>query len=213
MFLVDTSVWVEVFRKPSRIRLEGEIPLDQIAACRSSRKFCKASGRSPPSVSPARILLALPMVESPLTWDVFEMGAQLYRHGADPGTDVKRRGLLEAVQDPSEIAAIQAQETLADRKPAILRPGRSPHRGPGPGAEPEASPRELDAQCRRSDSLALRVPLFALEGPTLNGKVSHSQPLRVRPSAAESGILSRRDSYPLPLRLPLSATETPTLSR
>jgi predicted nucleic acid-binding protein len=33
MFLVDTSVWVEVFRKPSRIRLDEEIPLDQIATC------------------------------------------------------------------------------------------------------------------------------------------------------------------------------------
>jgi predicted nucleic acid-binding protein len=31
MFLVDTSVWIEVFAKPSRVRLEAEAPLDRVS--------------------------------------------------------------------------------------------------------------------------------------------------------------------------------------
>lgn len=90
MFLVDTSVWVEVFRKPSRVRLEEEVPLDQVVTClpvvqevlqgfRDERAFRWARGS----------LLALPIVESPLRQDVFEEGAQLYRRGRRAGVTIR----------------------------------------------------------------------------------------------------------------------------
>ncbi len=33
VLLVDTSVWIEVFRKPSRLQLESVADLDEIVTC------------------------------------------------------------------------------------------------------------------------------------------------------------------------------------
>ncbi|MEA2560157.1 MAG: hypothetical protein QOH06_1661 [Acidobacteriota bacterium] len=33
MLLVDTSVWIEVFRKPSRLELESVADLDEVVTC------------------------------------------------------------------------------------------------------------------------------------------------------------------------------------
>lgn len=90
MFLVDTSVWVEVFRRPSRIRLEEEIPLDQVATCLPIVQEVLQGFREESVFRFARQnLLALPLFESPLTWDVFEMGAQLYRTGRQAGVTIR----------------------------------------------------------------------------------------------------------------------------
>jgi predicted nucleic acid-binding protein len=90
MFLVDTSVWVEVFRKSSRIRLEEEIPLDQIATCLPIVQEVLQGFREDSAFRFARQnLLALPVVESPLSLDVFEMGAQLYRTGRRSGVTIR----------------------------------------------------------------------------------------------------------------------------
>jgi predicted nucleic acid-binding protein len=90
MFLVDTSVWIEVFRRPSRIRLEEEVPLDQVATCFPIIQEVLQGFREESAFRFARQnLLALPVVESPLTWEVFEMGAQLYRTGRRAGVTIR----------------------------------------------------------------------------------------------------------------------------
>src|SRR5436305_15057885 len=90
MFLVDTSVWVEVFRRPSRIRLEEEIPLDQVATCPPIVQEVLQCFREESVFRFARQnLLALPLFESPLTWDVLAMGAQLYRTRRQTGVTTR----------------------------------------------------------------------------------------------------------------------------
>ena len=90
MFLVDTSVWVEVFRKPSRVRLDEEVPLDQVATCLPIVQEVLQGFREEPAFLFARQnLLSLPLFESPLTWEVFEMAAQLYRTGRKAGITIR----------------------------------------------------------------------------------------------------------------------------
>jgi predicted nucleic acid-binding protein len=90
MFLVDTSVWIEVFAKPSRVRLTAEIPLDQIVTCLPIVQEVLQGFREEAAFRIAReSLTALPIVESPLTWEVFEMAAQLYRTARRAGLTVR----------------------------------------------------------------------------------------------------------------------------
>ena len=86
MFLVDTSVWIEVFRKGSRFRLPTLADLEEVVTClpvvqevlqafRDDRAFRRAREAMP----------ALPIVESPLRSIVFEEAVDLYRAGRGAG--------------------------------------------------------------------------------------------------------------------------------
>ena len=73
MYLVDTSVWIDVFRKKSRFRLESLVDFEEVITClpvvqevlqglQDERAFRIAHGA----------MYALPVVESPLDSDVFD---------------------------------------------------------------------------------------------------------------------------------------------
>ena len=78
--LVDTSVWVEVFRHPPRLRLESEVDIDEVATVLPVVQEVLQGFREEAAVQVARdAMLAFPIVESPLPRERFLEAADLYR--------------------------------------------------------------------------------------------------------------------------------------
>ncbi|MGE5346099.1 MAG: PIN domain-containing protein [Acidithiobacillales bacterium] len=87
MYLVDTSVWIEVFRRSRPLDLESVVPFDEVATCLPVMHEVLQGFREERAFRIAReALFALPLVESPLGADLFEEAVRLYR-------DARRRGL------------------------------------------------------------------------------------------------------------------------
>ena len=87
VFLVDTSVWIEVFRKPSRVDLSSVVDLDEVVTCLPIIQEVLQGFRDERAFRTAReAMLTLPIVESPLHQEAFEEAVQLYR-------SVRRAGL------------------------------------------------------------------------------------------------------------------------
>lgn len=90
MVLVDTSVWIEVFRRPTRFSLEQHVAFDDVVTClpvvqevlqgfRDGTAFARASNG----------MLALPIVDSPTGADVFLQAADLYRAARRAGLTIR----------------------------------------------------------------------------------------------------------------------------
>ncbi len=86
MYLIDTSVWTEVFRRPARIDLGSVVELEEVATClpvlqgfRDDRGFEVACDA----------MHALPIVEAPLGLGVFEQAVDLYRLARQAGATVR----------------------------------------------------------------------------------------------------------------------------
>ena len=80
MVLVDTSVWIEVFRRPSRFELSAVADLDEVVTCLPVIQEVLQGFLEEHAFRIAReAMFALPILESPLTREVFEEAAQLYR--------------------------------------------------------------------------------------------------------------------------------------
>ena len=90
MLLVDTSVWIEVFRKPSRVRLEEIVDFDDVATCLPVVQEVLQGFRDERAYQTARdALFALPMVDSPLTPAVFDQAIDLYRAARRAGLTIR----------------------------------------------------------------------------------------------------------------------------
>ena len=90
MLLVDTSVWIEVFRKPSRVRLDQVVDFDDVATCLPVVQEVLQGFRDERAYQTARdALFALPMVDSPLTRPVFEQAIDLYRAARRAGLTIR----------------------------------------------------------------------------------------------------------------------------
>lgn len=86
MLLVDTSVWIELFRRPSQIAPET-FPLDDAVTCLPIVQEVLQGFRDDHAFRIAReAMFALPIVQSPMERPVFEDAVQLYR-------TARRRGL------------------------------------------------------------------------------------------------------------------------
>lgn len=90
MLLVDTSVWVEVFRKSNPLDFSSVADIDEVVTClpvfqevlqgfRDERAFRIAEAA----------MLALPFVESPLPREVVGEAVQLYRAARRAGLTVR----------------------------------------------------------------------------------------------------------------------------
>ncbi len=78
--LVDTSVWIEVFRRPSRFQLESAVEFDEIVTCLPVIQEVLQGFRDESAFTRAQdAMLALPIVESPLGAAVFAHAVDLYR--------------------------------------------------------------------------------------------------------------------------------------
>jgi predicted nucleic acid-binding protein len=90
MLLVDTSVWIEVFRKPSRVRLDQVVDFDDVATCLPVVQEVLQGFRDERAYQTARgALFALPLVDSPLTRPVFDQAIDLYRAARRAGLTIR----------------------------------------------------------------------------------------------------------------------------
>ena len=90
MFLVDTSVWIEVFRKPSRLTLPDLVDLEEVVTCLPVVQETLQGFRDEGGFRKAReAILALPIVESPLRLEVVDSAVALYRSGRRSGLTIR----------------------------------------------------------------------------------------------------------------------------
>ena len=90
MLLVDTSVWIEVFRKPSRLRLDAVVDFDDVVTCLPVVQEVLQGFRDERAFQTAReAMYALPMVASPVTQPVFDQAIELYRAARRAGITVR----------------------------------------------------------------------------------------------------------------------------
>jgi predicted nucleic acid-binding protein len=79
VLLVDTSVWIELFRRPPGVDVRL-IDLDEVVTCLPIVQEVLQGFADEAAFRKAReAMLALPVVESPLSLSVFEEAAELYR--------------------------------------------------------------------------------------------------------------------------------------
>ncbi len=80
MVLVDTSVWIEVFRKQTRFRLESVVATDEVVTCLPVLQEVLQGFRDERAFALARdAMLSFPVVESPLRTEVVLEAANLFR--------------------------------------------------------------------------------------------------------------------------------------
>jgi len=90
MLLVDTSAWIEVFRKPARLDLDDIGGLDEVVTCLPVVQEVLQGFRDEAAFRVARdAMLALPCVESPLLQERFEEAVALYRAARRAGFTVR----------------------------------------------------------------------------------------------------------------------------
>jgi predicted nucleic acid-binding protein len=90
VLLVDTSVWIEAFRKPSRLQLESVADLDEIVTCLPVIQEVLQGFIDERAFRLTReAIFAFPVVESPLRSEIFEEAAQLYRSARRAGVTIR----------------------------------------------------------------------------------------------------------------------------
>ena len=90
MILVDTSVWIELFRARRALDLEAIVDFDEIATCLPVIQEVLQGFRDETAFRRSRdAMLALPIVESPLAEDVFSEAVALYRSARRNGLTVR----------------------------------------------------------------------------------------------------------------------------
>jgi predicted nucleic acid-binding protein len=90
MVLVDTSVWIEVFRARPRLRIENVVDFDEVITCLPVIQEVLQGFRDEQAFRLARdSMRALPTVESPLSISVVEEAVGLYRSARRQGLTVR----------------------------------------------------------------------------------------------------------------------------
>ena len=90
MLLVDTSAWIEVFRKPSRIDVARLLDLDEVVTCLPVIQEVLQGFTDEAAFRTARDAMhSFPVVESPLGKGAFEEAVALYRSARRTGLTVR----------------------------------------------------------------------------------------------------------------------------
>jgi hypothetical protein len=88
--LVDTSVWIEVFRRPARVRLDDVVDFEEVVTCLPVvQEVLQGFANERAFVLARDAMRALPAVESPLGRDVVEQAVDLYRSARRAGLTVR----------------------------------------------------------------------------------------------------------------------------
>jgi len=88
--LVDTSVWIEVFRKPAPLRLESAVDFDDVVTCLPViQEVLQGFDDERACLLAREAMHALPIVESPLPRPIFDHAADLYRAARRAGLTVR----------------------------------------------------------------------------------------------------------------------------
>jgi predicted nucleic acid-binding protein len=90
VLLVDTSAWIEMFRRPARLDLAELGGLDEVVTCLPVVQEVLQGFRDEAAFRTAcEAMLALPCVESPLRQERFEEAAGLYRAARRAGFTIR----------------------------------------------------------------------------------------------------------------------------
>lgn len=90
MLLVDTSVWIELFRRPPGADLRARLDLDEVVTCPPVLQEVLQGFRDERAFRIARsAMLALPVIDAPLPLERFEEAAQLHRAARRGGLTVR----------------------------------------------------------------------------------------------------------------------------
>lgn len=90
MILVDTSVWIEFFRASSDLDLESVLDLDEAVTCLPVIQEVLQGFDDERAYRLARdAMFAFPIVESPLSEEVFQLAVDLYRSGRRAGLTIR----------------------------------------------------------------------------------------------------------------------------
>ena len=90
MVLVDTSVWIEVFRKPSKCDLESIVVFDEIATCLPVIQEVLQGFQDSRAFRTAReAMYSFPVVESPLRSEIFDDAIDLFRSARRGGYTIR----------------------------------------------------------------------------------------------------------------------------
>ena len=127
MVLVDTSAWIEVFRKPSRLAIESVVDFDDIVTCLPVVQEVLQGFTEEAAFRTARsAMLALPIVESPLRVAVVEEAVDLYRRARRAGLTIRSGAdcLIAACAIRHDLTVLHADRDY----PALARVSTLQHR-------------------------------------------------------------------------------------
>ena len=129
MILVDTSVWIEVFRPRRPFDLEAIADLDEIVTCLPIIQEILQGFREENAYRSARdAMFSFPIVESPLMSDVFVEAVGLYRMARRSGQTIRSsvdcliaacaiRHDLEILHRDRDFTALAQVSPLRERMP------------------------------------------------------------------------------------------------
>lgn len=90
MVLVDSSIWIAVFRRRSPTALEGVVDFDEIVTCLPVVQEVLQGFQDPRAFAIAREAMhALPIVDSPMPQAVFDQAVDLHRAARRAGFTVR----------------------------------------------------------------------------------------------------------------------------
>ena len=90
MVLVDTSVWIDVFRRPARVQLEDHVDFDEVVTCLMViQEVLQGFDREADFRRAHEAMWALPLVESPLRPEIIDDAVDLYRRARRAGLTVR----------------------------------------------------------------------------------------------------------------------------
>jgi predicted nucleic acid-binding protein len=90
MVLVDSSVWIEVFRRKDPLDLTSLVDFDEIVTCLPIVQEVLQGFRDEPAYRKAKQAMhSLPIVDSPLEQEVFDAAVDLYRSARRAGITVR----------------------------------------------------------------------------------------------------------------------------
>ena len=128
MVLVDTSVWIEVFKRRQPLDLEALVDFEEVVTCLPVIQETLQGFREEGAFRIAReALLSLPIVESPLLAGVFEEAMGLYRSARRGGLTIRSsvdcliaacalRHDLEVFHRDRDFPALSAVSSLKQRR-------------------------------------------------------------------------------------------------
>ena len=129
MILVDTSVWIEVFRRRRPLDLASVVDFDDVATCLPIVQEVLQAFREENAYRTARdAMLSLPIVESPLRDQVFVEAIGLFRTARKTGRTVRSstdcliaacalRSDLEILHRDRDFAVLAEISALRERTP------------------------------------------------------------------------------------------------
>jgi predicted nucleic acid-binding protein len=90
VYLVDSSVWIQTFRKRDPLRIESVVELEEIVTCLPVIQEVLQGFRDEAAFRIAReAMFSFQIVESPLTEEVFSHAVELFRSARRAGITVR----------------------------------------------------------------------------------------------------------------------------